>query len=217
MTVTTIENRGAHPHPRRRLRRHRRRRVGAVGRSAQARALVGAADLPGDVRGAQPPPGALVTYFMTSPEGDKHYGWWRIGTVDAPRGLTIEDGFGDADGKPLTDKTGQLRMRLLRARRRHADGAARPVPLHRADGGGAEDGHGGGPASGRRADGRSALVDVAVAGSATGPGSPPGPLALEAIDAGLSAVAWVVVEAPRDLGSASPLAAWSTIRARCTS
>jgi uncharacterized protein YndB with AHSA1/START domain len=35
------------------------------------------------------------------------------GTVDAPRGLTIEDGFGDADGKPLTDKTGQLRMRLF--------------------------------------------------------------------------------------------------------
>ena len=29
-------------------------------------------------------PGALVTYFMTSPDGDKHYGWWRIGTVDAP-------------------------------------------------------------------------------------------------------------------------------------
>ena len=50
---------------------------------------------------------------MTSPEGHKHYGWWRIGTIDAPRGLTMEDGFGDADGKPLTDKTGQLRMRLF--------------------------------------------------------------------------------------------------------
>ena len=58
-------------------------------------------------------PGALVTYFMTSPEGDKHYGWWRIGTVDAPRELTLEDGFGDADGRPLTDRTGQLRMRLF--------------------------------------------------------------------------------------------------------
>ena len=30
-----------------------------------------------------------------------------------PGGLTLEDGFGDADGKPLTDKTGQLRMRLF--------------------------------------------------------------------------------------------------------
>jgi uncharacterized protein YndB with AHSA1/START domain len=58
-------------------------------------------------------PGALVTYFMTSPEGDKHHGWWRIGTVDAPRELTMEDGFGDADGRPLTDRTGQLRMRLF--------------------------------------------------------------------------------------------------------
>ena len=115
-------------------------------------------------------PGALVTYFMTSPEGDELYGWWRIGTVDAPRGLTIEDGFGDADGKPLTDKTGQLRMRLF-----EHDGGTRmelrdQFPSARADGGGAEDGHGGGPASGRRADGRSALVDVDVAGSATGPG-----------------------------------------------
>jgi len=58
-------------------------------------------------------PGGTVTYFMTGPEGDKHHGWWRIGTVDAPRELTMEDGFGDADGRPLTDRTGQLRMRLF--------------------------------------------------------------------------------------------------------
>jgi len=58
-------------------------------------------------------PGALVTYFMTGPDGDRHHGWWRIATVDAPRELTLQDGFGDADGKPLTDKTGQLRMRLF--------------------------------------------------------------------------------------------------------
>ena len=25
----------------------------------------------------------------------------------------MEDGFGDADGRPLTDRTGQLRMRLV--------------------------------------------------------------------------------------------------------
>ncbi len=58
-------------------------------------------------------PGALVTYFMTGPEGDRHHGWWRIATADPPRELTIEDGFGDADGKPLTDKSGLLRMRLF--------------------------------------------------------------------------------------------------------
>ena len=58
-------------------------------------------------------PGALVTYFMTGPEGDRHHGWWRIETVDAPRELTLEDGFGDAEGRPLTDMTGRLRMRLF--------------------------------------------------------------------------------------------------------
>lgn len=58
-------------------------------------------------------PGALCISFMTGPEGSRHYGWWRIGTVDAPRELTLEDGFGDADGTPLTDRTGQLRMRLF--------------------------------------------------------------------------------------------------------
>jgi uncharacterized protein YndB with AHSA1/START domain len=57
-------------------------------------------------------PGALATYFMTSPEGDRHYGWWRIETVDPPRELTLVDGFGDADGTPLTDMTGQLQVRF---------------------------------------------------------------------------------------------------------
>jgi uncharacterized protein YndB with AHSA1/START domain len=58
-------------------------------------------------------PGALNTYFMTSPEGDKHHGWWRIQTVDAPRGLTLEDGFSDADGQPLTDMVGLMSVRLF--------------------------------------------------------------------------------------------------------
>ncbi len=44
--------------------------------------------------------GGSVTYFMTSPEGDKHHGWWRIISVDAPHGLTFEDGFADEEGNP---------------------------------------------------------------------------------------------------------------------
>ncbi len=44
--------------------------------------------------------GGRVTYFMTSPEGDKHHGWWRIVSVEAPTRLEFEDGFGDADRKP---------------------------------------------------------------------------------------------------------------------
>lgn len=41
-----------------------------------------------------------VTYFMTSPEGNKHHGWWHIVSVDAPTNLSFEDGFGDGDGNP---------------------------------------------------------------------------------------------------------------------
>ena len=32
---------------------------------------------------------------MTGPEGDKHYGWWRVLTVDSPNRLEFEDGFTD--------------------------------------------------------------------------------------------------------------------------
>ena len=48
-------------------------------------------------------PGGTVTYFMTSPEGEKHHGWWRVRSVEAPEGLSFEDGFGDAAGRPNLD------------------------------------------------------------------------------------------------------------------
>jgi uncharacterized protein YndB with AHSA1/START domain len=48
-------------------------------------------------------PGGAVTYFMTGPEGDKHYGWWRILSVDAPHRLEFEDGFADDSGRPNPD------------------------------------------------------------------------------------------------------------------
>ena len=44
--------------------------------------------------------GALISYFMTSPEGDRFYGWWKVQAVDPPTRLEVEDGFGDADGNP---------------------------------------------------------------------------------------------------------------------
>ena len=46
-------------------------------------------------------PGGTVSYYMTGPEGDQHRGWWRILEVDAPRRITLEDGFADASGKPV--------------------------------------------------------------------------------------------------------------------
>jgi uncharacterized protein YndB with AHSA1/START domain len=69
-------------------------------------------------------PGGTVTYYMTSPEGERHRGWWRITSVDAPRSLAFEDGFADAEGTPsaemptttvnvtLAEREGGTRMQL---------------------------------------------------------------------------------------------------------
>ena len=48
-------------------------------------------------------PGGEATYFMTSPEGEKFYGWWEFIAVDAPRRLEVMDGFGDDTGKRNED------------------------------------------------------------------------------------------------------------------
>lgn len=45
-------------------------------------------------------PGGRVTYYMTGPEGDRHWGWWKVVAVEPPTGLEVEDGFGDASGQP---------------------------------------------------------------------------------------------------------------------
>ena len=45
-------------------------------------------------------PGGRVSYFMTSPEGEQHHGWWKVVAVDEPHRLELEDGFADTDGNP---------------------------------------------------------------------------------------------------------------------
>jgi uncharacterized protein YndB with AHSA1/START domain len=45
-------------------------------------------------------PGGQVTYFMTSPEGDRYHGWWKVLAVEPPTRLELEDGFADDEGKP---------------------------------------------------------------------------------------------------------------------
>ena len=40
---------------------------------------------------------------MTSPEGDKHAGWWRVSAVAPPNRLEFEDGFADGEGRPNPD------------------------------------------------------------------------------------------------------------------
>ena len=42
-------------------------------------------------------PGGRVTYFMTSPEGEKFAGYWLVTAVDEPRGFAFDDGFADLD------------------------------------------------------------------------------------------------------------------------
>ena len=49
-------------------------------------------------------PGGRAHYFMTSPEGEKYYGWWRVTAVDEPRSFAFEDGFAADDSfTPLED------------------------------------------------------------------------------------------------------------------
>jgi uncharacterized protein YndB with AHSA1/START domain len=69
-------------------------------------------------------PGGQATYFMTSPEGQRYHGWWRVSSVDAPKSLEFTDGFADEEGKPtaempttrvqmqLTERVGGTRMEL---------------------------------------------------------------------------------------------------------
>ncbi len=45
-------------------------------------------------------PGGKVSYYMTSPEGERHHGWWKVVAVDEPHRLDLEDGFADTDGVP---------------------------------------------------------------------------------------------------------------------
>lgn len=42
-------------------------------------------------------PGGRAHYFMTSPEGEKYYGWWRVTEVAAPHRFAFDDGFAADD------------------------------------------------------------------------------------------------------------------------
>ena len=45
-------------------------------------------------------PGGLVHYYMTSPEGEKYHGGWKVLSVDEPHGFTFEDFFADENFTP---------------------------------------------------------------------------------------------------------------------
>lgn len=45
-------------------------------------------------------PGGRMTYFMTSPEGERFGGYWDVDEVEEPRRFAFRDGFADADLEP---------------------------------------------------------------------------------------------------------------------
>jgi uncharacterized protein YndB with AHSA1/START domain len=58
-------------------------------------------------------PGGTVTYYMTSPDGEKYHGWWRVTAVNPPTSLEFNDGFADPDGNPVPDMpVSTVRMQL---------------------------------------------------------------------------------------------------------
>jgi uncharacterized protein YndB with AHSA1/START domain len=50
--------------------------------------------------------GGTVRYFMTSPEGQRHHGGWRVLRADEPHALSLEDFFADEEGNEQTDLPG---------------------------------------------------------------------------------------------------------------
>jgi uncharacterized protein YndB with AHSA1/START domain len=59
-------------------------------------------------------PGGEAVYYMTSPEGERHYGWWKVEEVDPPRSFQFKDAFADENGKPTDDMgpPGTVRVQL---------------------------------------------------------------------------------------------------------
>jgi uncharacterized protein YndB with AHSA1/START domain len=57
--------------------------------------------------------GGEVGYFMTGPDGEQTWGWWRVTSVDPPRSLEFTDGFANPDGTPKAGTpTTAVQMRL---------------------------------------------------------------------------------------------------------
>lgn len=45
-------------------------------------------------------PGGTMRYYMTSPEGEKYHGWWKVASVTPPHEFRFEDGFGEDASAP---------------------------------------------------------------------------------------------------------------------
>lgn len=48
--------------------------------------------------------GGTAHYYLTSPEGEKYYGWWKVTAVNEPHSFEFEDGFASDDNfTPIDD------------------------------------------------------------------------------------------------------------------
>lgn len=45
--------------------------------------------------------GGQARYYMTSPAGERHYGWLRFDLIDGPRRLEFANGLAGQDGEPV--------------------------------------------------------------------------------------------------------------------
>lgn len=45
-------------------------------------------------------PGGKASYYMTGPDGEKGWGWWRFTAIESPQRLEFDDGFADENGDP---------------------------------------------------------------------------------------------------------------------
>ena len=101
-------------------------------------------------------PGGRAHYFMTSPEGEKYYGWWKVTAVDEPRSFAFEDGFAADDSfTPLEDlPVSTERVRVRGDRRRHPGHVHQHLRLRRSPAAGARHGRGRGRVLGDRPDRR---------------------------------------------------------------
>ena len=48
-------------------------------------------------------PGGQCRYCMTGPEDFKHYGWWRIDSIDPPHRIEFAVGASGDDGEPIAE------------------------------------------------------------------------------------------------------------------
>jgi uncharacterized protein YndB with AHSA1/START domain len=55
--------------------------------------------------------GGDAGYYMTGPNGEKAYGWWRFTAIDEPKSLEFEDGFSH-DASTPNDDMPTMRIRV---------------------------------------------------------------------------------------------------------